>query len=388
MSSPRLPFLYPNLARAVRACKPKTHSSVRSISRPQDRKLHISARRNQTENYSQRYGPAAEAQLPPPSKPNNAALPSSNKRAESPDTVPPTPEQSKGSKKAAKPEQNASEELEKPLAENPTVAPSEEQGKSSPEQSPPTPLDIVLRSPAEDHHRPPPHLATPPYVHHFDTYSLVRDLAKGGFTEDQAVTIMKSVRLMLAGNLDLAKDGLVSKSDVENEMYLFRAACSELRTSLQTSRGMEIQSQRTQRTHLQHEADILSQKVNQDLAGLKEDLKGMFNERKLAVQEEKRSLDGKIQQLNYEITVMLNSDSKSEVEGLRWVLTRRAALAIGISAFMALCTLNYSSIQHQKEEELKKKQEAAQKAAASIPPRSQGTQTEKGEGRAYEESLG
>lgn len=65
---------------------------------------------------------------------------------------------------------------------------------------------------------------------------------------------------------------------------------------------------------------------------LREELKAMFNDRKMAVQEEKQRLDSKVSELNYEITVLLNSDSKSEVEGLRWVLTRRAALAIAISA--------------------------------------------------------
>jgi Protein of unknown function (DUF1640) len=204
------------------------------------------------------------------------------------------------------------------------------------EEQPATPLDIVLQtSPPSDmqgeQHKH-PHLAASPYEHHFDTYSLVQDLAKGGLTEDQAVTIMKAVRLMLAVNLDLAKDGLVSKSDVENETYLFRAACSELRTSLQSSRHSEIQRQRTQRAQLHHEFDILNQKVTQDMLSLREDLKAMFNDRKMAVQEEKQRLDSKISELNYEITVLLNSDSKSEVEGLRWVLTRRAALAIAISA--------------------------------------------------------
>lgn len=64
----------------------------------------------------------------------------------------------------------------------------------------------------------PPHLQTPPYVHHFDTYTLVRGLAggeKGGFSEKQAITTMKAVRGLLAVNMDLARDGLVSKGDLE-----------------------------------------------------------------------------------------------------------------------------------------------------------------------------
>lgn len=59
-----------------------------------------------------------------------------------------------------------------------------------------------------------------------------------------------------------------------------------------------------------------------------------------------------IQELNYKITVALNSDARSEVEGLRWVLTRRAAITVGVSAFMLFVALRYTSyVQHQQQEE-------------------------------------
>jgi hypothetical protein len=53
-------------------------------------------------------------------------------------------------------------------------------------------------------------------VHNFDTWTLVKDIEKGGFTAEQAITAMKAVRVLLAKNLEVAKEGLVSKSDVEN----------------------------------------------------------------------------------------------------------------------------------------------------------------------------
>jgi hypothetical protein len=62
-----------------------------------------------------------------------------------------------------------------------------------------------------------------------------------------------------------------------------------------------------------------------------------------------------IQELNYKITVALNSDARSEVEGLRWVLTRRAAITVGVSAFMLFVALRYSSyIAHQQQEKRNK----------------------------------
>jgi len=57
---------------------------------------------------------------------------------------------------------------------------------------------------------------------------------------------------------------------------------------------------------------------------------------------------------------MLNSDSKSEVEGLRWVLTRRSVMGILFMAFMVLTSLRYASYKSH-EDEVKKKREAVMK---------------------------
>jgi hypothetical protein len=79
------------------------------------------------------------------------------------------------------------------------------------------PLEAVM------HMQPPEHVAQqhpsmspPPYVHHFDSYSMVKRLEAGGYTRDQAVTSMKAIRKLLAKHLDVAQQSLVSKSDVEN----------------------------------------------------------------------------------------------------------------------------------------------------------------------------
>lgn len=64
-----------------------------------------------------------------------------------------------------------------------------------------------------------------------------------------------------------------------------------------------------------------------------------------------------IQELNYKITVGLNSDSKSEIEGLRWVLTRRSVMGILFMAFMVLTSLRLASYRSHEEEVRKKKEE-------------------------------
>ncbi|KAK8160362.1 hypothetical protein BKA80DRAFT_237605 [Phyllosticta citrichinensis] len=188
-----------------------------------------------------------------------------------------------------------------------------------------------------------PHLTTPPYVHHFDTWSLVKQLEGSGFDEAQSISIMKSIRLTLNQNMEIARAGLVSESDVENETYLFRAACSELATEVSNNRKAENERMLTQRNQLQHEVDILGQRLGQETGNLKDELKGMFDDRNMAVRMEQRTMETKIQELNYKITVALNSDARSEVEGLRWIITRRAVTALVIVAAAILATLRYSS---------------------------------------------
>lgn len=163
-----------------------------------------------------------------------------------------------------------------------------------------------------------PHLHPPPFIHNFDSYTLVKEVEKGGFTPGQAITAMKGVRVLLANNLELAKKGLVSKSDVENvslrkmdikvgelmltiidlqQSYLFRAACSELRIEIQNTRKANDEKMRRERTLLQHEFDTLSQKLSQELSALKDELTGMFNDRKMAVKMKQREMDSAVSPL-------------------------------------------------------------------------------------------
>lgn len=226
--------------------------------------------------------------------------------------------------------------------------------------------------PKVDDHAPPvkaPHMDTPRHVHHFDSYGLVQQLEDSGWTEDQAITVMKSMRLMLSENIDLAREALVSKSQVENETYLFRAACAELKTEVTGRRKSEQEKMRTERTQLQHEMEILNQKLGQESAAMKDELRGMFDDRKMAVRNEQRNTESKVQKLNYQITVDLQADAKSEVEGLRWVMTRRVIIALGSVIFMVVGSLKLASSTIQE-------QEMEAKRRANM--RSGGTQTDGG----------
>jgi hypothetical protein len=90
-----------------------------------------------------------------------------------------------------------------------------------------------------------------------------------------------------------------------------------------------------------------------------------------------------IQELNYKITVALNSDARTEVEGVRWVLTRRAASALAVAVIMVLFTLNYSRYMTATQAKERKKHEEmmhAQQPFAVAEMSSTGTQTSESQG--------
>ena len=236
MSGPRLLFLYPPLYQSLKI--QETHTALRTIPKAtfhlSRKKFHNTTRRRE-EVYAQRYGPAAE-QLPPPiqggslgSIPPNikevGASKSATKASETKaqDANKSTLNSSPDTEQNLEPKSDSSTSADKVTSSaqlNAEASRLQEVTESNSNDRADKPLEKVLQMEAptstkSEEHKP-PHLHTPPYLHNFDTFTLVKDLQKGGFTQDQSVTVMKAIRSLMTINLDVAKEGLISKSDVEN----------------------------------------------------------------------------------------------------------------------------------------------------------------------------
>ena len=247
MSIPRLTFLYPHLFKSLRIHDAGIVLQPLRVGPSHLSKAGFSTTSPRTqETYPQRYGTAAEPQPPPPGTqmpekpPNDKSLAGAiEKEVNAPNRqeekkqikAPPKkdPPEKDPDKTASEHKEDADtsrdEEIDAALRDPSKRATELGASESTPKEAVETarkakPLETVLQmgpptiEKPEDHKA--PHLQAPPYVHHFDTFSLVKDLEGGGFSEDQSVTIMKAIRGLLALNLDVAKEGLVSKSDVEN----------------------------------------------------------------------------------------------------------------------------------------------------------------------------
>ncbi|KAL0637897.1 hypothetical protein Q9L58_003119 [Maublancomyces gigas] len=239
----------------------------------------------------------------------------------------------------------AEEEVEdKPPSSQTSIQPN------SPSPSPPSPSVS-----------PSPHTAVlglaGEWVHHFDTYGLAKHLESSGFRNEQAITIMKGIRGLLTQNLEIAKESLVSRSNVENESYLFHAACSELRNEIQHTRKTHIDQLRADGAAIQQEYDLLNQKFLEHMMSLKDELNGLFNDRKMVTRAEQRAMDNKIQELNYKITVLVCSDVRTDIEKLRWTTTRRGLIAIAALAVLVVSSIRLSRSGHNEKRKSKEKNE-------------------------------
>lgn len=55
---------------------------------------------------------------------------------------------------------------------------------------------------------------------------------------------------------------------------------------------------------MQHEVDILNQKMTQELLALKDELKGMFDDRKMDVRMEQRAMESKVRGFPLDIILL------------------------------------------------------------------------------------
>lgn len=240
MSTTRLTFLYPHIFRSIRNTEPAITQSARARARSRSQKpRYFVTTEHRAQVFVQRHGKAVDPFLHGDAAEDvkvflleedakdKVKVKAVNKEGHQKDTLP--LKQDNSSLAPLSEETQAAASLPEEKAEqyqHEAQASEQAQEVEAPSEVPP-PVETVLmmpppESPEAENRNKPPHLQTPPYVHHFDTYTLVQQVEAGGFSKNQSITAMKAVRGLLDVNLDVAKAGLVSKSDVENVCLQFR----------------------------------------------------------------------------------------------------------------------------------------------------------------------
>ena len=127
-----------------------------------------------------------------------------------------------------------------------------------------------------------------------------------------------------------------------------------MKTDILAQRTKSSREGQTQLHHLQHTADILSQRVSQETSSLKDDLKALFDDRRMASREAGQMREGDISELNYKISARLGGDARGNVEALMWRLTRMEAMALGVLATSSITALSLVTRANEREREREK----------------------------------
>lgn len=195
--------------------------------------------------------------------------------------------------------------------------------------------------------------------HYFDTFSVVTRLESSGFAHGQAVSMMDSIRALLVNGTEVGKVELLSKAELENQTYLFRAAMAELRNEVVSMRKAASQQLALDAAQLQRNLERLDQKMREDTQTMRTEVEMDVEMRKSQARSEGKDIELRIQELDNKFTVRLG-DLRTATEKYKWETTRR--LLAGL--FVVACAVTYL-INRPKQKKRKDAELAAAAAAAA-----------------------
>ncbi|BFZ62324.1 hypothetical protein YB2330_003416 [Saitoella coloradoensis] len=178
-------------------------------------------------------------------------------------------------------------------------------------------------------------LREPRTTHIFDTHKIVKNLEASGYTHGQATAVMETLRALLAISVDTTKAEYLSRKDLANHTYQFRAAMSELRHETIAFRRSRSDVLHADLLALQRLTDSLEQHISDRMAYLNNETTLEVNIYKAANRAVTNGRGISIQEMGHKFTVGM-SKLHTIVEGNRWTVTRYYFTAVLIFAGMMI----------------------------------------------------
>lgn len=174
-----------------------------------------------------------------------------------------------------------------------------------------------------------------PYL---DTYEVYKLLIQADFTPKQSDEIIHYLILQINAKVLKLSTKYSQIYELENERYLFESAQQELRVDITRSREQHINELINLINILERDFNIISDELNNDFLQMKNDTQVTMNDQKSENTLHSKRINLRIQETNHKITTELNSAMRSEIESLRWHISRWGIMAILMSVFAGCAT--------------------------------------------------
>ncbi|EGV61918.1 hypothetical protein CANTEDRAFT_115372 [Yamadazyma tenuis ATCC 10573] len=169
-----------------------------------------------------------------------------------------------------------------------------------------------------------------PYM---DTYEVFKQLTDAGFTDKQSEEIISLLIVQLNSKLAKLPTKYSQLYELENEKYLFESAQQELRVDVTRSREAQINASISLINGLERDFNIIQDELNNDVLQLKNNNQVTINDEKQENTLASKKMFLKIQEANHKITTELIGTMRSEIESLRWNLSRWGIISILVCVF-------------------------------------------------------
>ncbi|KAJ3024295.1 hypothetical protein HKX48_003120 [Thoreauomyces humboldtii] len=175
----------------------------------------------------------------------------------------------------------------------------------------------------------------------FDTYKLVRQLERQGFTRGQAVAIMRTINALLVDSTLSIRSGILSKTDLDNQTYLYKAHLQELRNELQLLRQNDSTQLKADTDQIMRDTESMNAKFSELVGSLKTDVSMDLNNHKTDGREIGTDTDLNIQEIHHKLIVKI-SDLKTRIETMK-VETTRNIVWMALGTFAILMSVDWIS---------------------------------------------
>ncbi|AOA61094.1 hypothetical protein KP2612_001061 [Komagataella phaffii] len=183
-----------------------------------------------------------------------------------------------------------------------------------------------------------------------DTYGIYSQLCNAGFTDSQSKIILSLLTEELNSQVHYLSKNFSPQQDLENDTYLFEAAQSELSVEINGYRDSNLSDLMNSSIFLKRLFNSLEDSLNIQYQLIDNSMKLEIDQFKHENNLTNKKLNIRNHDLNNRIGTELMSGIKSEIESLRWAITRAGVLALLSMVFSILVCFNVSQRSASKEE--------------------------------------